>query len=61
MSSGTPVEVTVGGTDQCGPTDEVCNGPLQAGADYAVRYRLYSGSEFQDYGFHPNALFSTGM
>ena len=60
-SSGTPVNVTVGGTQECGPMDEVCNGPLQAGADYAVRYRLYSGSEFQDYSFHPNASFSTGM
>ena len=34
---------------QCGPNDVVCNGPLQPDASYQVRYRLYVGTQYQDY------------
>ena len=43
--------VTVGGTENCGPTDMVCNGPLTPGSDYRVRYRLFSGNNSVDYDF----------
>lgn len=51
--------VVVGGTADCGPNDNPCNGPLKPGSDYAVRYRLFSGDNEQDYDFS-TATFSTG-
>ena len=46
---GTPVSANIGGTQDCGPKDEVCNGPLDPSAEYQVRYRLFVGAQFQDY------------
>ena len=43
--------VTVGGNNDCGPTDDPCNGPLAPGSDYRVRYRLFSGDQATDYDF----------
>ena len=51
--------VTVGGSDQCGPGDTLCNGPLTPGAEYRVRYRLFSGEQSTDYEF-TDQVFSTG-
>ena len=50
---------TVGGSDNCGPQNAICNGPLVPGAMYSFRYRLFSGLEFQDYSFE-SATFMTG-
>ncbi len=55
------VDVTIGDiTVVCGPTDEVCNGPLDPGANYQVRYSVYSGDNIQEYPFFENATLSTG-
>lgn len=52
--------VQVGGTDDCRPEDVVCNGPLDPGSEYGVRYRLFSGDQASDYPFAEGAVFSTG-
>lgn len=44
----------------CGPTDTVCNGPLDSNAQYGVRYTLYSGDQSQEYPFFEGAEFKTG-
>ena len=46
---------------QCGPNDDVCNGPLSADTDYGVRYRLIAENGLsQDYDFSDAAIFTTG-
>ncbi len=57
---GIPISVDIGGVDDCGPEDEVCNGPLVPGTDYSVGYRLFTGNQSTDYEFPMNATFSTG-
>ncbi|XP_064396510.1 phosphatidylinositol phosphatase PTPRQ-like isoform X2 [Halichondria panicea] len=56
---GIPISVDIGGVDDCGPEDEVCNGPLVPGTDYSVGYRLIAGGQSTDYEFPTNATFST--
>ena len=34
--------VQVGGDENCLPTDNPCNGPLNPESEYSVRYRLFS-------------------
>ena len=51
--------VMVGGSDQCGPSDIPCNGPLNPGSSYRVRYRLFSGNQSTDYAF-VGGTFTTG-
>ena len=50
--------VMIGSDMNCGPTDDPCNGPLQPGAQYGVRYDLFSGDEVQSYPFF-DTTFST--
>ena len=51
--------VQVGGMDRCEPTDSPCNGPLEPGRDYNVRYTLFSeNGEETDFPFSEQA-FST--
>ena len=52
---------TIGNSSMtCGPTDTVCNGPLNPSADYGVRYTLFSGDQLQEFPFFPGAQFTTG-
>ncbi|CAI8003303.1 Hepatocyte growth factor receptor, partial [Geodia barretti] len=54
------VSFTIGNSMTCGPTDTVCNGPLNPSADYGVRYTLFSGDQLQEFPFFPGAQFTTG-
>lgn len=47
-------------SEQCGPDDIVCNGPLAPEATYGVRYTLFSGDQSQEYPFFEGAQFETG-
>ena len=59
-ATGITVPGVVGGTNECGPTDMICNGPLLPNTEYSVGYRLYSGNESSDYEFQ-NATYRTGV
>lgn len=50
--------VTVGGDEDCGPTDNPCNGRLTPDSQYFVRYALLSGDQRTEYDFTMQA-FST--
>ena len=55
------VEFTIGDSSAiCGPDDVICNGPLEPSAQYQVRYTLFSGDQFQEFPFFPDAMFTTG-
>jgi hypothetical protein len=43
---------------ECGPNDDPCNGPLEPGAEYRVKYTLISGTEMVEYDFF-NATYNT--
>ena len=51
----------MGGSEDCGPEDEVCNGPLDPDTEYNVRYRLFSGELASDFPFAEDVFFSTGQ
>ncbi|CAI8034623.1 hypothetical protein GBAR_LOCUS19471 [Geodia barretti] len=54
------VSFTIGNSSMtCGPTDTVCNGPLNPSADYGIRYTLFSGIQSQEFPFFPGAQFTT--
>ena len=50
--------VVVGGNEDCGPTDNPCNGPLAPESEYFVRYTLFSGGQPTEYDF-TSQTFST--
>ena len=57
---GTRVPATIGNASVvCQPEDDPCNGPLQPGARYRIRYQLFSGDEFADYDFF-DMTYATG-
>ena len=62
QTEGTNVEVIIGNSNQqCGRTQEVCNGPLSPATQYRVRYRLITENGMsQDYPFADAAIFTTG-
>lgn len=43
----------------CGPTDDPCNGPLEPGAQYDVRYNLFSGDNEQEFPFTGNTFLTS--
>ena len=46
----------------CGPTDQVCNGPLNPNTEYQYKYRLYTNDnndQFFESGY--SAPITTGM
>ena len=43
----------------CSSTDDPCNGPLEPNTEYAIRYRLYSGTDVVHYDF--GVVEKTGM
>lgn len=51
--------LVVGSDIICGPGDDPCNGPLEPGADYGVRYNLFSGDNEQEFPFPESVTFST--
>lgn len=50
--------VQVGSDMTCERLDDPCNGPLTPGADYGVRYQLFSGNQSSDFPFS-DVIFST--
>ena len=60
-ADGIPITATIGNSsEKCGPHTLVCNGPLDPGATYGVRYTLFSGDQFQAYDFFDQAQITTG-
>ena len=43
--------VVVGGTRDCTPTENPCNGPLAPDSQYFIRYTLFSGGQATEYNF----------
>ena len=39
------VTQTIGSNTSCGPTDEVCNGPLRPDTEYQFKYRAYTSDD----------------